>query len=164
MFHAVAHRDKNVVLLQFHIGAIDALGADIEHRSRYVHALSVAKQDHGGIVVLNDLCLLVVDETQNGKRGIRDAARRADRQRRRHGLHAFFQPQAGRQHGGQNFRRQRGENIRLYSTAKPVRQNNDSGVFLLIGNLDMIPAELFSDVVEAHISDIRTEIIRFPHS
>ena len=100
---AVAHGDKHVVQLELQPCFMDCLPFYHTAVDRIVIVLSIAEQNHHGIVELDHLHLFVVYKTHNGEGGISHAAPLAHRKRGRDGGHAVVNAHAGRHHGGYDF-------------------------------------------------------------
>ena len=156
---AVAERNERVILLNRDAGLIDRFAADLDGFARVFPVFAVAQQNHERVIILNDLRFFIFYDSDDGERGIRHAAHRADGQCRRNGLHAVFDMQPLRHHGRDDLCGQRGKNICLNTAAHAVCQHNHRGIFSLRNDVNVIAAKLFTFFVEAHPANISTEII-----
>ena len=161
---AVAERDERVILLNRDAGLIDHFAADLDGFARIFPVFAVAQQNHERVIILNDLRFFIFYDSDDGERGIRHAAHRADGQCRRNGLHAVFDMQPLRHHGGDNLGGQGRENTRLDPRAEPVREDDDGRVLALLHDVHMVAAELLADVIDALVTDVRTQIIHRKYS
>ena len=156
---AVAHGDKDIPLLELDDGLIDPFAADAHFGFGVIVVLVLAQHDDAGVIILDDLHPLVIDQVHDGEGGIRHPAHRAHGQRGRDGGYAVLQTQALGHHGGDDLAGQRGQDAGLYAAAQAVGQHDDGGVIALLHNIHMVAAQLLAIVVDAFIADIRAKII-----
>ena len=62
-------------------------------------------------------------------------------------------------HGGDDFGCQSGENAGLDAAAQTVRQDNHRGIRIMLDDLHMVAAELFTKVVDAQKTDVGAILI-----
>ena len=151
---AVAHGDKHIIFLKPDHGTENLLSADGGFRPGIFPVFAVAQYYHLGIVILDQLRGLVVYQTDDGKSGISHAPHRAYRQRGGNSFHAFLDGQSGGKHGGNDFAGQGGQDAGFNTAAQPVRQHDHAGGIPLLHYFHMIPAELFSRMINAFVADI----------
>ena len=137
---AVAHRDENVVFLQFYRGFQNLFSADIHLDLRIIEVFLVADKDNLRIVVLNDFRFPVFNDVDNRESGIRHAPDRANRQSCGNGFHAVLDCQAFRHHRRNDFGRERRQNTCLYAAAQTVGKHDNRRIFVLFDDVDVIAA------------------------
>ena len=64
-----------------------------------------------------------------------------------------------RHHRGNNFARERGKYACLNAAAESVRKDDDGGIVVALHNVDMVAAELLSEMVYAFVTYIGAKII-----
>ena len=156
MDRAVAESDEGVVLLNRDTRFIDGFSADFHFLARVLQILSVAQHHDERIVVLDEFRLFVFDDTDDGERGVGNAAHRADRQRGSDRFHAVLHLHPLRHHRGNDLGGQCGKDVGLDAAAHAVGQNDDCGIFALRNDIDMVAAELLAVFIQAHEADIST--------
>ena len=97
---AVAHCHKYIPLLQTNDGVIDDFIPYVHLGFGVIPDDPVPDHDHHGIVILDQLGGLVMNEVDNGKCGIGDAPDGAHRQRGRDGGYALLDGNPRRHHSG----------------------------------------------------------------
>ena len=155
---AVAHHDENIALFELDTRGIDLFPLNIQLGLFVVVLLPVAQQDEHGVVILHDLGDAAA-KAHDGERGIRHLPHGADRKRRGHRMHAFFDRQTFADHRREHFARQRRQNARLDAASQSVGQNDDRRAVFLFNDVDMVAAKLLADVVCASVADIGAKII-----
>ena len=100
-----------------------------------------------------------VIEVEDGEGGVRHTAHGADRQRLGDGLHALLQGQTRGQHGGENLGGQRGKDAGFYTAAQTIGQHDHRRVLVRLHDVHMVAAELFTNVVDTLVADIRAKVI-----
>ena len=155
---AVAHEDEQVVLPERDDGAADLFIADDRLFACIFLVYAVAQENGAGIVVLDQFGGFVVFQVQNRERRVGDPAFFAHGQRRRDGAHTFGQGKPRRHHGGDDPRRQGGQDACLDAAAQPVRQHQH-GAVLRVHPVDVVAAQLLALLVQALIADVCAQVI-----
>ena len=156
---AVAHGDENIILLQLDSGTINRFSADIQFRFRNFNAVSVSEKNDQRIIILKNLGVFIVHNPNQRKGRIRNTAHGTHRKCGRNRRYAVLHGKAFGNHRGYDFGRQCRKYARLDAASETVRKHDHRRTVVLLDDIDMIAAQLFSVMVDASITDIRTKII-----
>ena len=156
---AVAHGDEQVVFLQSHARKLNLLALDHALFAPELEVFAIAQQEHARVVVLDNLRRFAAYQADNGEGGVRHAAHGAHGQRFGDGFHAFVDAHARRRHGGEDFRRQRGQNVRLHAAPQAVGEDENARVVLGARHIvHMVAAKLLAGniMLPKKMNDIKT--------
>ena len=119
------------------------------------------QQNHRRVAVLDEIRHPVLD-LQHRERRVRQLALPAHGQGRGDGADALVERDAPRQHGPQNRRGERGQDVRLHAAAESVRQHEH--FFAVVFKApEKIAAQLFIMLVEAGPAAFKELDFRFKH-
>ena len=152
----VAHGDKNIVFLQFNDGFINILFADGHFCFRIIPYFFITDDNDVGVIVLDQFRGFIIQQMDNGKGCVRNAANGAYGQRCGDGFYTVLKRDALCHHRGNDLGGQRGKNARFYTASESVGQNDDRGIVVRLHDVNVVAAELFSVMIYTFISDVST--------
>ena len=155
---AVAHGYDKIILLQPYLGTVYLLAADVHLRLGIVAHLFIAYQYTQGIIILYQHGSFIADDVDYRESRICNSPDRTYRQSTRDSRYAVFKRKPCCKHSRDYFRCKGRKYACLYTAAKTVCKNYDRGIIIL-NDIDMISAQLFTYMIYAFESDIRTQVI-----